>query len=159
MITYAKVGAFHADTPIVIDNWAINALQVSKFAELVSDPPKAGDEKLYRFVDGDAAHPTTLRIGSYPSVDGKGKNNYSVKLTTWLKRTNDDSSVDYSEETYVIAKGTPWIAFQEEDVAVFLTLLSVFSGTITAGAADNDGAKAAEFGVADLLSRVVSQSN
>lgn len=47
-----------------------------------------GHETLYRFISGDPTNKSQLRVGDYPPSRAGASYNKSVRLTTYVKRTN-----------------------------------------------------------------------
>jgi hypothetical protein len=83
---------------------------------------KKGDqvESTYTNTSADPEKPITLRVGVYnkPATGFDGRQNISVKLSTWCKITDDDSFIHWKEHTFTIAVSGPYGAALAANYAV-----------------------------------------
>jgi len=124
------------------------------FGPGVTTPVARGEETLYKFVSGDPAHPTTMRVGSYEPGPNSPTKNSSVKVRTIGTKTNDDATIEYFpfEVTVAIADGSLG-QLDRADVAALL-MMAVSAYIEPAGVANEASVTALSrlaFGVSDIL--------
>jgi hypothetical protein len=113
-----------------------------------------GFETVYKFVAGDAVHPSEIRVGAYPPAKEGKAYNMSVKITTWGKAV-DGASIETWTPFNITLATSDFAGLGVFCLADYLKLVQmVFSVIVpghTAGVVSLAAATPLQFGATDIL--------
>jgi len=135
-----------------------------KVIDTVTDPAKGSREAEYQKVTGDEEYPMTMRVGRYVNAraeDGIGRTNTSLKLSTFVQKTDVDDVIWTLPGWVTIAISMPGTSGIPDTAAVIELITNAFSWLVPvdAGVLSADALDEVKFGVVNGLTEHADSSS
>jgi hypothetical protein len=121
-----------------------------------SDPEKGTREAVYQKLTGSEDSPMTVRVGHYVSKnsnDGVGQTNVSIKITTFVEKTDEDDVIWTLPGTATLALSMPGRSGipRVDQVKELINHLMIWFIPVVAGVMDDAALDELKFGVVGNL--------